>query len=140
MARKIRTPRNLKPNEIVPFTPNEIQKIIAACDAFGKTPYERLRARAIILTLRYTVLRIGDVAMLDRIRISRDGTRERIFLRTEKSGKPVFLPVPREMTDASPSFQCPGERPPTARTTSGAGRVRRSTSSRWWTAPCDLSS
>jgi integrase len=50
-----------------------------------------------ILTLRYTALRIGDVSMLARDRISRDGDRWRIFLRTEKSGQAVFLPVPLDL-------------------------------------------
>jgi hypothetical protein len=53
-----------------------------------------------ILTLRDTALRIGDVSMLARDRISPDGDRWRIFLRTEKSGQPVFLPVPPEMKAA----------------------------------------
>jgi integrase len=83
-ARKIKLPRNLKPNEVVPFTPAEITAILLACDRIGKKQYERLRARAMVLTLRYTALRIGDVSMLARDRISWDGSRWRIFLRTEK--------------------------------------------------------
>ncbi len=59
-----------------------------------------MRAFALVLTLRYTALRIGDAAVLSRDRISRDGNRWRIFLRTEKSGKPVFLPIPQEMKSA----------------------------------------
>jgi len=50
-----------------------------------------------ILTFRYTALRIGDVSGLARDRISRDGDKWRIFLRTEKSGQPVFLPVPPDL-------------------------------------------
>jgi integrase len=50
-----------------------------------------------VLTMRYTALRIGDVAMLERERISRDGNRWRVFLRTEKTGKPVFLPIPDDL-------------------------------------------
>jgi integrase len=38
--------------------------------------------------------------MLARDRISPDGDRWRIFLRTEKSGQPVFLPVPPNMKAA----------------------------------------
>lgn len=99
-AKKIKLPRNLKPNEVVPFTPSEITAILEACETFGKSAYERLRARAMILTLRYTALRIGDVSLLARDRISRDGDRWRIFLRTEKSGQPVFLPVPSDLKAA----------------------------------------
>ncbi len=93
-ARKIKLPRHLKPNEVVPFSAAEVAAILAACDTFGKSGYERARARAIVLTLRYTALRIGDVSLLAKDRISRDGDRWRIFLRTEKSGQPVFLPIP----------------------------------------------
>ncbi len=86
----VKIPRNLKPNEIVPFTPAEVTAILKACDGIGKNQYERLRCRAMILMLRYSALRIGDVSMLARDRISRDGERWRIFLRTEKSGQPCF--------------------------------------------------
>jgi hypothetical protein len=50
-----------------------------------------------VLAERYTTLRIGDIAMLARDRISRDGLRWRMFLRTEKTGKAVFLPIPEEL-------------------------------------------
>jgi site-specific recombinase XerD len=93
-ARKVKAPRNIKPNDVVPFTPVEVTAIIGACNSFGHPGYERTRARAMVLVLRYTALRIGDVALLARDRISRDGNRWRIFLRTEKTGHPVFLPVP----------------------------------------------
>lgn len=102
-AKKIKLPRNLKPNEVVPFTPAEIAAILNACDRIGKKQYERLRARAMILVLRYTALRIGDVSMLAKDRISRDGDRWRIFIRTEKSGQPVFLPL---LPDLKAALDC----------------------------------
>ena len=82
-------PKNLKPAEREPYEANDIAKIIAACDAIGRGPDERLRARAMVLLLRYTALPISDVATLGRSRI-RDGE---ILVRTTKSGKPVKLPV-----------------------------------------------
>ena len=100
VAKRIKPPRNIKPNDVEPFPVSDIGQIIRACDGIGRGPYERLRARAMILTLRYTALRIGDVAMLSRDRLSRESGRWRIFLRTEKGGKPVFLPIPREMKEA----------------------------------------
>jgi site-specific recombinase XerD len=100
VAKRIKSPRNIKPNDVVPFTTDEVKQIIAACDVIGRGPYERLRARAMTLTLRYTALRIGDVALLGRERVTKDAGRWRIFLRTEKNGKPVFLPIPRELKDA----------------------------------------
>lgn len=43
-----------------------------------------------VLLLRYTGLRISDVATLARERV-RNG---RIYLYTMKNGKPIFLPIP----------------------------------------------
>jgi site-specific recombinase XerD len=34
-AKKIKLPRNLKPNEVVPFTPAEITAILMACERIG---------------------------------------------------------------------------------------------------------
>ena len=90
-AKKIKMPRNIKPNEVVPFTAAEVVAIVAACNRIGKKQYERLRALALVLTLRYTALRIGDVSMLARDRISRDGDRWRIFIRTKKNASPSFF-------------------------------------------------
>lgn len=102
---QLKAPRNLKPNEIEPYTPSEIAAMIAACDLIGEgNPWashrkrSRLRARAMLLTMRYTGLRIGDVALLARDRLSTDAeNRWHIYLHTEKSGKPVFLPIPNEL-------------------------------------------
>lgn len=82
-AAGIEKPRNLKPNEIKPYTREEVIRILAACDAIGRTSYERLRARATILLLRYTALRIADVALLANDRV-RDGE---INVRTMKTGQ-----------------------------------------------------
>ena len=96
-ATEINLPRNVKPNEVAPFTTAEIRAILLACDRIGMEQYERLRARAMVLTLRYTALRIGDVSMLSKDRISGNDDKWRIFIRTEKSGQPVFLPVPPDL-------------------------------------------
>lgn len=106
-ARKIKAPRNIKRNEVVPYTLSEVSAIINACHSFGQSAYERARARAMTLVLRYTALRIGDVALLARDPISRDGNRWRIFLRTEKSGQPVFLPLPADLKAALDDLPVP---------------------------------
>lgn len=107
VAKRIKSPRNIKPNDVVPFTTDEVKQIIRACDGIGRGLYERLQARAMILTLRYTALRIGDVALLGRDRISKEGERWRMFLRTEKTGKPVFLPIPSELKEALDGLPLP---------------------------------
>jgi site-specific recombinase XerD len=95
-ADEVQMPKNLKPAPREPYQPSEVARIIAACDTIGRGAYERSRARAIVMLLRYTALRIGDVATLERSRV-RDGE---IFVRTTKNGKPVRLPVHRDLQAA----------------------------------------
>jgi site-specific recombinase XerD len=102
-AKKIKAPRNIRPVEIVPYTQAEATKILAACENIGRGPYERLRARAMVLLLRYTGLRISDVATLERDRIQ-DG---QILLHTQKTGGTVFLPIPADLEDALDKLPLP---------------------------------
>jgi site-specific recombinase XerD len=109
-AKKIKPPRNIKPPEIVPYTQNEITRILAACDEIGHSDYERRRARALVLLMRYTGLRISDAVTLAKDRI-RDG---QIFLHTKKTGGMVFLPIPKQLEDALAALPTPrgaGENP-----------------------------
>jgi site-specific recombinase XerD len=102
-AKEMKTPRNIKPNEVVPYTLREESEILAACDLIGGAKYqrtcavyERLRARAMVLLLRHTALRISDVCTLRKDAVTWDQERStwRVFIRTQKSGEPVFLPIP----------------------------------------------
>jgi len=95
-AAKVAMPKNLKPADREPYTPDQVAKIIAATSIMGRGAYERVRARAMVLLLRYTALRISDVATLERCRV-RDGE---IFIRTTKNGKPVKLPVHADLQAA----------------------------------------
>jgi site-specific recombinase XerD len=95
-AAVVEKPKDLKPNEVVPYTREEVVRILAACEGIGRGPYERLRARAMVLLLRYTALRIADVALLSRDRV-RDG---QINVRTMKTGQIVWLPVHPELQAA----------------------------------------
>lgn len=99
----MKSPRNLKPNEVVPYTHEEERRILAACDQIGGARYkrvdaiyERRRARAMILLLRHTALRISDVCTLrrDALCLDTEKSKWRVFVRTQKSGEPVFLPIP----------------------------------------------
>ena len=65
-ARALKRPRLLEANDVVPFTSDEIVEIIAACDGIGRAKYERLRARAMVLLMRYAGLRVSDVVTLSR--------------------------------------------------------------------------
>lgn len=89
-AKEMDMPKDSKPNERRPFTSEEISKIIAAGDTFGRATYERLRARAMILLMRFYALRVSDVATLKRDRI-RNGSE--IFLHALKNGVDLWLPL-----------------------------------------------
>jgi integrase len=88
---------------VVPYTREEVVRILAACDTIGRISYERLRARATILLLRYTVLRIADVALLEKDRVQ-DGE---INVRTAKTGAVVWLPVHPELQAALDALPAP---------------------------------
>jgi integrase len=105
-ARDMKPPRNIKPNEVVPYTLLEQDLILAACDLIGGgrshqtgPSYERLRARAMVLVLRHTALRVSDVCTLRRDAISWDEDKHtwRALVRTQKTGEAVYLPIPEEL-------------------------------------------
>jgi site-specific recombinase XerD len=98
-AKAIVPPRNIKPAQVLPYSQNEVAAILRACSEIGRGPYERLRARAMVLLLRFTALRISDVATLERNRV-REG---HILVRTLKTGGTVYLPIPHELQNA---FDC----------------------------------
>lgn len=82
------------------FTADDIRKILKACDkypernSFGHDNAERVRT--FVLTLRYSGLRIGDCVGLKKEHLDGD----RLFLRTQKSGVPVFVPLPEEAVES----------------------------------------
>ena len=105
-AKELKAPRNLKPNEVVPYTLQEESKILAACDQIGGgkyhrsgARYEQLRAWAMIMLLRHTALRVSDVCTLRKDAVSWDPEKNtwRVFLYTQKTGDPVFLPIPESV-------------------------------------------
>jgi len=107
IAALIAAPTIVDQNDVVPYTAEEVRAIIDACSTFGRNDYERRRARAVVLTLRHTALRVSDVALMRRDRISRTREGWRIFLRTTKNNAPVFLPVPESMAEALDSLPRP---------------------------------
>src|ERR1700676_4982613 len=52
-----------------------------------------------VMGLRHTALRVSDVATLRKDAISLDGdnTTWRVMLRPQKSGEPVYLPIPESL-------------------------------------------
>lgn len=102
-AQKIRPPRGARPRPVDPYTPAEVSQLITACDKIGRQNYERLRARAMVLMMRYTGLRISDVITLSRDRV-RDGYLQ---LHTQKTGGHVLLPMPSDLREALETLPIP---------------------------------
>jgi len=84
----------------LPFEDEEVRKILAACEQYkshnrhGKRSPARLRA--FVLTLRYTGLRVGDVATLAVKKLEGNA----VLLYTHKTGVPVYVPIPPFVVDA----------------------------------------
>jgi integrase/recombinase XerD len=82
---------------MMPFTAEELAKIHNACGKYpDRPPGRRARVRAFVLLLTHTGLRIRDVTMLTKDKIS-DG---RVLLRTAKTGQAVQLPLPVDVVEA----------------------------------------
>jgi integrase len=77
----------------LPFTDDEIEKLLAACNDLreggDRTAEEvQARAKALLLVLLYTGLRISDVVKLERRAVDDQG---RILLYMKKTGEPVRI-------------------------------------------------
>lgn len=76
-----------RPKEKRPYTSEEFTSMLAAAGEMGRGAYERLRARAALLVLRYTAMGISDVVTLEKAHVVNGWlTRERT-----KTGNPVRL-------------------------------------------------
>jgi len=94
-ARSLKKPRMTEANNIVPYTKSEIIAIIAACDQIGRTSYERRRAKAMTLLMRYAGLRISDVVTLSRDHIR--GTR--LEKRAIKNKRMIRVELPESVIE-----------------------------------------
>jgi integrase len=89
-AKEIKAPKS-KPNPTLPYTGAEMVKILHVCD-----PMER----AFVLVMRYSGLRVGDTARLEKHRIQNN----KLLLPTEKTGQTVHVPLPQVVIDALNGF------------------------------------
>lgn len=85
----------------LPFTRDEIGALLSACSRFidwrGQTDQENARRlRAFILFLRYSALRVRDATSCPVEKLSGN----RILLYTQKTGVPVYIPLPPFVVDA----------------------------------------
>ncbi len=112
-AAVLEAPEPKEPNQVVPFTSDEIIAILKACDTFGAGAYERLRARAMTLVLRYTGVRISDLVTLSREHIVdgrvlkpavKNGKMIRVMLLPEVIQALEMLPQPRGASASNQRF------------------------------------
>ena len=64
-----------------------MKRILDACDRY---PGNADRMKAFVLTMRHSGLRIGDTIALKRERVKGN----KLFLYTQKTGTPVYVPLP----------------------------------------------
>jgi len=89
-----------KSSKVKVFTQDELDAIVAACDrypernSFGHD--NRARVKALVLTLRYSGIRIGDAVGLQKSHLKSD----KLFLNTQKSGSKIYVPLPKVAVDA----------------------------------------
>jgi integrase len=88
----------------IPFTDDELERIIKACDAIGEIRWSSGKgegvwsgedAKDFIWTLAYTGLRISDVALFNMKRLHGN----EVFLRAKKNGGDVFAYIPDWLRD-----------------------------------------
>jgi len=95
-AKVIKAPK-VKQKPTLPFSDTEVEKLLTAVAEYPDRPHgRREQVRAFLLVLRYSGLRIGDVIKMRRADFS-DG---KILLYTQKTGQPVWLPLPSHVTNA----------------------------------------
>lgn len=85
-ATRIKPPK-VEDTPTLPLTDDDVQKLLNACRRYRGNGR---RLRAMVLLLRYSGLRISDAVSLRRDRIHGD----RIFLYQQKTGTPVYVPLP----------------------------------------------
>jgi integrase len=99
--------KSIKPPQVesaptLPYSEAEWEKILWALDAYGeihpRCPVRlRKQLRALVLVMRYSGLRISDAVALKQDRID---ARGRLFIRQEKTGHPVMVPLPKVVRKA----------------------------------------
>jgi site-specific recombinase XerD len=112
-AADIKRPKLGEPNSVEPYAAEEVAKIIAACDKFGRYPYERLRARSMVLLMRFAGLRISDVITLSRehihgVYLVKRAVKNRKLIRVELPGFVLqalaMTPHPKAAPKESPLY------------------------------------
>lgn len=100
-ARKIKNPK-FRQRPTMPFSQEDVIRILEACDDYTG---DSRRLRAFVLLLRYSGLRVGDAARLRKDHLV-DG---KLLLYVQKTGVPVYVPLPELVVDAMETFPAANE-------------------------------
>ncbi len=111
-AKQLRPPR-VDDIGTMPFTREEVSALVSACDRMRgmwkeDRPFVRKRAKALVLTLLYSGLRVGDVAQLQRNALLPSG---HLVLRIMKTGAPLKVLLHEDAVQALRSLPAPGGNP-----------------------------
>jgi integrase len=101
-AKPLKVPK-VDETDVVPFSEEQIEKILKACETYGGSNRERL----IVLTklMLATGLAIGDASMLSKSRVLKNGSGWSVELRRAKTGTAVSCPIPNELGKAFHALQ-----------------------------------
>jgi integrase len=91
-------PPKVGDSDVVPFSEQEVEKILTACEAYEGPNRDRL----IVLTnlMLSTGLAIGDASMLSKNRILKNASGWCVELRRAKTGTAVSCPIPNDLAQA----------------------------------------
>lgn len=95
-------PTKVEARPTMPYSDKEWENILTAVDVVREIHPQmpestQKKLRALVLLLRYSGLRISDAVTLRSDRIDAKG---RLFLYTQKTGKPVYVPLPKTVLTA----------------------------------------
>ena len=89
-----------KSSKVKVFSEEDLEKILKACDEYPQRNAwghdNRARVKALVMTLRYSGMRIGDVVGLQKSHLKSD----KLFLNTQKSGSKIYVPLPKIAVEA----------------------------------------
>lgn len=94
-AKLVRGPANIKDVQKHPFEPDEMERILRACERIDLQVGTNEELLAFVLLLRYSGLRISDASLLSTDRVRGND----LFLYTQKSGTHVYVPLPPFLMD-----------------------------------------
>lgn len=90
-AKPLKSPK-VGDTDVVPFTEEEVKKILKACSQYEGPNRDRLVALTNLMLM--SGLRIGDAVTISKSRIEKTADGYSVVLRTAKTGTPVSCPLP----------------------------------------------